>query len=460
MTAKRIRQIAWVVSTLALLGILLWAYRRFVLLHPDPTISWVRGGVTYELLNPRMLGGVLLAPWFVAVLAKSLADLPWPQRILSVLLRIAFVALVALGLSRLARTATTEKVCTVYLVDVSDSVTDEAIADASEVIKKAFDEKPKDALIRVITFAKRPRLVEAEAGDEGRRRCSGDTSSRAATRRRVRRARWGPGRISRRRCGSPTGSSAGLFEARGDLVRTACRPTATCSPRPTAPRISASSSSPCRTAGPVPGEVAIRELRMPDHVKVGETFDIHATIYASRATTAHARLYQGEALNGLEGVRDLQLKAGPNDVVWKSVVRIAGQVTYALELDQISDDKFKENNRYATTIDVPGRPSVLYVEGSPEHAGPLSQALTAQQFDVDVRPPAGFPGSLKEMERYDFLVLSRHREGSDRPRIAGDHRAVRARPRRRVPLRRRRERLRARRLVPHHHRTDPPRSHG
>src|SRR4030095_7757297 len=31
---------------------------------------------------------------------------------------------------------------------------------------------------------------------------------------------------------------------------------------------------------------------------------------------------------------------------------------------------------------------------------------TAQQFDVDMRPPAGFPGSLKEMERFDFVVLS------------------------------------------------------
>ncbi len=92
--------------------------------------------------------------------------------------------------------------------------------------------------------------------------------------------------------------------------------------------------------------------------------------------------------------------------MFKSVVRIAGQVTYALELDQIADDKFKENNRYATTIDVPGRPSVLYVEGTPQHAGPLSSALTAQQLDVDVRPPAGFPGSLKEMERYDFLIVS------------------------------------------------------
>ena len=163
---RRWRTIAWAVTTLALFGILAWAYRRFVLLHPDPTLTWVRNGVSYELLNPKMLAGVLLAPWFVAVLAKSLADLPWPQRVLSVLLRITFVALIAIGLSRLARSATTEKVCTVYLVDVSESVPDEALGDAREALAKAYAEKPADGVIKVITFARRPHLVEPAEGDD------------------------------------------------------------------------------------------------------------------------------------------------------------------------------------------------------------------------------------------------------------------------------------------------------
>src|SRR5204862_1940117 len=32
---------------------------------------------------------------------------------------------------------------------------------------------------------------------------------------------------------------------------------------------------------PVPPEVAVRGLRLPDKVKVGETFEIHADVYAS-----------------------------------------------------------------------------------------------------------------------------------------------------------------------------------
>jgi Ca-activated chloride channel homolog len=401
---RRYRMIAWGVTCAALGGLLFWFYRRYVLLHPDPTLTWVQDGVKYELLNPKMLGAILLAPWFVGVIGSSLADLPWPQRALSVLLRVTFVGLIALGLSRMARTATTEKVATIYVVDVSDSVTDEALDDARAAAAKGYAERPSDGVVKVITFARRPRLIESMAGGE-------DADRRAPS---IERHRDEKGQRGDLGAGSnlqaalqlayglyPPGylKRAVLFsdgaQTDGDVLAEANRA------RDFGVRLF---TIPYRR--PAPPEVAVRELRMPDRVKVGETFEIHADVYASRAATARARLYQGEALNGLEGIKEIELKAGPNDVAWKSVVRIAGQVTYALDLDEIAEDKFKENNRCATTIDVPGRPSVLYIEGTPQHAGPLSSALTAQQFDVDVRPPAGFPGSLKEMERYDFLVVS------------------------------------------------------
>lgn len=404
--SRRFRVVAWAITCAALGGILFWAYRRYVLLHPDPTLTWVRAGVKYELLNPKMLGALLLAPWFVGVLSSSLADLPWPQRVLSVLLRLTFVTLIALGLSRLARTATTEKVATLYLVDVSDSVADESLADARAALEKAYAEKPADGIIKLITFARRPRLVEAPADADAGKRAPRIASIERHVDEKGQRGDLGagsnlqaalqlayglypPGTIKR-----AVLLSDGV-QTDGDVLAEANRA------RDFGVRLF---TVPYRR--PAPPEVAVRELRMPDRVKVGETFEIHADLYASRATKARARLYQGEALNGLEGIKALDLKAGPNDVVFKSVVRIAGQVTYAFELDEIAEDKFKENNRYATTIDVPGRPSVLYVEGTPQQASPLSTALTAQQLDVDVRPPAGFPGSLKEMERYDFLIVS------------------------------------------------------
>ncbi len=74
-----------------------WAYYHWVWQAPASEFKWVRGDKTYELLEPRTIGVVLLAPLLLFVLGRSLADLPWQQRVLSVILRIIFVALIGLG---------------------------------------------------------------------------------------------------------------------------------------------------------------------------------------------------------------------------------------------------------------------------------------------------------------------------------------------------------------------------
>src|SRR5262249_40104070 len=100
-----------------------------------------------------------------------------------------------------------------------------------------------------------------------------------------------------------------------------------------------------------PGGVAGRRLSVPHRTKGGDPSQLHAELYASRAGPARARLFQGETLNGLEGVKTIDLKPGDNDVVFPSVVRVAGEVTYRVEVTPLGEDKFEENNRYAVTVD-------------------------------------------------------------------------------------------------------------
>ncbi|HEX7663625.1 MAG TPA: VWA domain-containing protein, partial [Polyangiaceae bacterium] len=347
------------------------------------------------------------------MIGRSLADLPLVQRILSVLLRFAFVALLALGLARLARTATTQKVCTVYLVDVSESVPDAALDDAKAEIDKGLQARPKDDLVKVVTFARRPRVIALaddakeippierhEAVDGSKHNPAGNAADPSK--------KLGLGAATD--LASALELGFGLYPAGylrravilsdgvqtdGDLLAEANRA------RDYGVKIY---SIPYHR--PVPGEVAVRDLRAPDKIRVGEPFEIHADIFSSRAQKAKATLKQGEAINGLDGVRTLDLKAGDNDVSFKSVVRVAGEVTYALDLNDIEEDRFKENNRFATTVAVPGKPSVLYVEGNVQHASYLASALAAQQFDVDPRSPRELPSSIRELERYDFVILS------------------------------------------------------
>ena len=100
----RIRKVLWGLFILAVGLGLFWAYQRYVVGPHAPSFKWVREGKNYELLEPRTIGLVLITPLLLFVIGRSLADLPWQQRILAVLFRVAFIALVALGLARLART--------------------------------------------------------------------------------------------------------------------------------------------------------------------------------------------------------------------------------------------------------------------------------------------------------------------------------------------------------------------
>jgi uncharacterized membrane protein len=411
--SPRARRLLWGGFIAFVAAILLWAYARFVLGASAGAFEWARDGKTYELLEPRTLGLLLVLPVLLFILGRSLADLPWPQRALSVLLRIAFMALLALGLGRLARTAETHKVATVFLVDVSDSVPDDAIEDARAYIERAIAQKGNDNELRLVTFAERPRLVELDK--DGKL-----VVPPAAELRHGQRARGvqkpAKGKPSKDQAGAGSDLQAALqlaygvfppgylkravllsdgVETSGDVLAEANRA------QGFGVRLFA---VPYRR--PPPGEVAVRGLRVPDKVDIGQSFDVVSDVYASRPTHARFKLYQGETLNGLDGVREIDLKAGSNEVAFKSVVRVGGAVTYSLELEPAGQDEFSQNNRYAVTLDVPGRPAVLYVEGQPQRASYLASALGAQQFDVDVRSPTAFPGSVKEIERYDFVVLS------------------------------------------------------
>jgi Ca-activated chloride channel family protein len=380
-------------AVLAGFGIIgLWLYLRHVW-YAGPTLAWTRGGTSYEVLAPRMLGVALLAPYFVWIVGRSLADLPLAQRVLSVLLRIAFVAVLALGLARFARSATTQHVCTVYLVDVSDSVADAALEDARTEVQKGFDAKPKDDLVRLVTFAKRPRVIPLNEG--------GKVTVPAIE-------RHGPALGTATDIASALQLAYGLYpegylrravilsdgvQTDGDLLAEANRAT----------RYGVKLFAiPYRR--PVPGEVALRDLRVPEHVHEGETFDVHAQVFSSVAQSVKLVLKQGDVVNGLDGVKQVDLLPGDNDIVFKSKAAVPGEMTYALEATDAQHDHFKENNRATAVTAVLGRPVVLYVDGDTARASYLAAALSAQQLNVDTTDP--LPTTLREAERYDFIVLS------------------------------------------------------
>lgn len=391
----------WSIPPVLLAVALGWAFFRFA--WDAPVLNFALGAERHELMNPRLLGVLLLLPVIPFVLQWSLADLPWQQRVLAGVSRAAFLVCLALGFAGLVRETRSHDVCAVFLIDVSDSIPDEALRYARDQLARALKDHPDPEAVRVITFARRPQLLELPAVSKG--------AARVPSLEQLRRAH-----TESRQAGAGSNLQAALQLAYGVFPADRLKRVVLFSDGLQTDGDIAAEALRARELGvelwslpyefAPPGEVAVQALDLPNKIEVGGPFKVVAQIYSSRAGGARARLYQDGVLNGLQGVRTLQLQAGNNQIEFDSVVRLGGAVTYKLELDQLSGDQFPENNSYATTVEVPGRPAVLYIEGRPEYGSYLVNALSAQQFDVDLRAATGLPSNLAELERYSLIILS------------------------------------------------------
>src|SRR5213076_1064329 len=99
-----------------------------------------------------------LWPLLVWAQARSLTDWPPAQRALSLLVRSALFTLVALGLARPARVHDATRVSALFLADVSDSITDDDLADARAVLDQARRVQGRND-VQLVTFAARAQRV-------------------------------------------------------------------------------------------------------------------------------------------------------------------------------------------------------------------------------------------------------------------------------------------------------------
>ncbi|UJR81079.1 VWA domain-containing protein [Sandaracinus amylolyticus] len=351
-------------------------------------ITWTMSGEEWELLAPRNLALLAVAPLLVLGGWRSLADLPRAQLVLGYVVRLAVLAMLALALARPARTTDATRVAVVFLVDVSDSVSDADLARARERIDAAWRARGED-VVRVVTFARDARVLEIDDEVPPIARHEDGAGSDLASALQLAYGLYPPGHLRR-----AVVLSDGA-QTEGDALAEAQR----------AAELGVRIDHAPFTEGP-PGEIAISSLSLPDALQAGQPFTVRVRVFASQPTSARLRLYQGETLNGLDGVRDVELAAGDNEIALRSVVHVPGPVTYRAELEARGEDRWSPNNRFATTVIVPGRPAVLYVEGTASAATHLARALSAGELDVDVRSPRAMPTSAAELERFDFVILS------------------------------------------------------
>jgi Ca-activated chloride channel family protein len=150
-------------------------------------------------------------------------------------------------------------------------------------------------------------------------------------------------------------------------------------------------------------EVGVVRLDVPSGVRVGEVFDLSATVQAAVPTPgARLRLYQNHLLVS-EIRRDLT--AGENTVVFPNVQAGEGLALYEVEVEAEADTR-SENNRKKVGVAHGGAPKVLIVDSQPEQSESLASALKSTGFLAEVRPPRGFPSEMAELQTFDLVLFS------------------------------------------------------
>lgn len=368
-----------------------WAYYSQVLAGGAEIIAFEYAGRNVELLTPIFFGVALGLPLLWIIQRRTLSDLPRWQRWLNVVLRALVVLSLTGALVQVVLTDFESRVSTIFIVDASASVPDEALFKARDYINEAIEARGERDEVQVVAFARRP--YEVKLGEDG--------ALEAIPRPEVEEERLGTDIAAALRM------AYGMFPqdhlkrvvvisdgnaTSGDFVAEAYRAEAygirlynkeiEFEPRP---------------------EVLIRGVDVPDTLKIGEPFVFTARVFSTHATKARLTLWQNDFK---DGTQDVELEPGLNEVQFKTEVYEPGFREFKLQMKVDGEDHFEPNNTFVHSANVRGKPRILYLEGEMRARHYLQRALRGENFDVEVRGPFGVPNSLKELENFDLVLMS------------------------------------------------------
>jgi uncharacterized membrane protein/uncharacterized protein YegL len=148
-------------------------------------------------------------------------------------------------------------------------------------------------------------------------------------------------------------------------------------------------------------EVLIERLRAPTTARLGESIEATAEIRSTVSQPATVRLFA----DGREvGVLQPNLQAGINRVTFTVKPTEPGFHTFRAVVES-GRDTFSQNNRADANTIVTGEPRVLVVAADPKVGTELVGALRTERQFVDTMIPAALPTDLSGIAGYDSIVL-------------------------------------------------------
>jgi uncharacterized membrane protein len=333
---------------------------------------------------------LLLVPTLILTVGLHLASrrrVGLGRRRLALLIRAIVLTALVLALAGFRLVLPVDRLATVYVVDLSDSVGTAGREDALAWLRDSLKAMPEKDVAGIVGFG-RAALVERLPAEVREIDRIASTPVRSAT-----------------DIGAALRLAAALFpdDAQKRIVLLSDGNDTTGSGQAEA-ALAASRGIQIETRAVGLGaadEVLVERLTTPSVAKIGEEIEAIADVRSTVAQPATVRLY-ADGVQVAEKAVDLQ--PGSNRVTFLVKPTEAGFHTFRAVVEA-GRDTFGQNNRADSDTIVNGEPRVLVLAGDEKVARELVSALETEHQKVETKIPEQLPSGIDGLLSYDSIVL-------------------------------------------------------
>jgi len=333
--------------------------------------------------HPEALAGLAALAVFLWIHRGSLADHTRLQKRVSCALRCLAAALIVAALAGAHLDVASKRVALAVLVDVSDSASDEAVAEGLAFARE-LDQRKGSNRVAVFAFARSATPIE----DLSAERRPAEEERLDAT--------DVQGAIELALATFPAGymgrivlCSDGL-DNRGDAAEAARQARARNVPVLARPY-----------PAPELEEVILTDVSLPRDVQPAASAAVTVEVFSSVATDATIAVYRNQWKVAENAVA---IGEGENRFVFDVHAPEAGFMDVSATITARADT-WTDNNSGRAIASVKAQPRVLLIEDKEADARFLYRALSRKKIKVDLRPGEAFPTTLAELENYSLVIL-------------------------------------------------------
>ncbi len=357
--------------------------------------------MSFEFVSPVWLATLCLLPVLVHYYRRSLVDSSLWQRRVSLGVRSAIALLLSFALAGLTLLSPTKKVFVVFAVDESLSVAQESRAVAQKFVEESTRGQSAEHY-SILPFASQPQsFTKTLPSDDRISNQPGPNQEAEAIRRRATNLQAA---LETAVAGIPAHYVPRIVlmsdgnETLGNGLQAAAQARVRIDTLPLPVR-----SDP---------ELQVAEVSVPAQVAQGEPFFVEVVVNSNHDDEAVIEVFKAE--HRVVSSRR-PLTKGENRFKFTEQVdrptefsaRIRRPVDGAGQpVENTFKDTLLDNNAASGLVFTAGKPRVLLIDPQPEQSQGLEWALKEEGLIVEVRPAAGIPEELAELQNFDVLAFS------------------------------------------------------